>query len=60
MWGCPSMSVYVSAPGSGLLGHTHFAALEDVKHELQALSHQLLVVLLLLDGAEVPQEALHH
>jgi hypothetical protein len=27
---------------------------------LQALSHQLLVVLLLLDGAEVPQEALHH
>ena len=39
---------------------THLAGLEDVEQELQALGHQLLVVLLLLDGAEVPQEALHH
>lgn len=49
--------------GSGTqssLSPTHFAGLEDVKHELQAFCHQLLIVFFLLDRAEVPQEALHH
>ena len=45
---------------SGPPGLSHLAGLEDVKHERQALSHQLFIVLLLLDGAEIPQEALHH
>lgn len=45
---------------SGPQGLSHLAGLEDVEHERQALGHQLLVVLVLLDGAEIPQEALHH
>lgn len=39
---------------------TYFAGFEDVKHELQPLTDQLLVVILLFDGDKLPQQGLHH